>query len=77
MVTHKKGEDWPRHVHREADEYNLLVSGKMRINDTHLSSGAVFVIEKNEITKPDFLEDCIVVVVKVPSVIGDKHEMIE
>ena len=76
MVTHKKGENWPRHVHREADEYNLLVSGKMEINGTSLSTGAVFVIEKNEVSKPEFLEDCKVVVIKVPSVIGDKHEVI-
>jgi len=74
-VVHKKGEDWPRHFHRESDEYNLLIAGKMIICDQKLSSGDVFVIRKNEIAEPEFLEDCTVVVVKVPSVIGDKYEV--
>lgn len=75
ILTHKKGEYWPRHVHRESDEYNLLVSGEMTLNDVPLSTGAVFVIEKNEIAKPEFLEDCTIVVVKTPSVRGDKYEI--
>ena len=74
-VIHKKGEHWPAHFHRESDEYNLLVSGEMIICGHKISSGAVFVIRKNEVANPEFLEDCKVVVIKVPSVIGDKYEV--
>ena len=74
-VIHKKGEDWPAHVHRESDEYNLLISGEMIICGQRITSGTIFVIRKNEVAKPEFLEDCEVVVIKVPSVVGDKYEV--
>jgi len=44
----------------------------MIIQEQMLVSGDVFVIEPYEIADPVFLEDCTVVVVKAPSVPGDK-----
>jgi hypothetical protein len=44
----------------------------MIIQNTELNAGDIFVIEKMEIADPVFLEDCKVLVVKVPSVPGDK-----
>tara|TARA_R110000822_G_scaffold13216_1_gene47072 strand:- start:2292 stop:2615 length:324 start_codon:yes stop_codon:yes gene_type:complete len=76
VLSHKKGEDWPTHYHKEITEYNVLVSGKMIIAGETLSSGDIFVIAPNEIADPEFLEDCTVVVVKTPSVIGDKYEVL-
>jgi quercetin dioxygenase-like cupin family protein len=75
ILTHKKDEVWPKHYHKLADEYNLLVKGKMTVNDIELNTGDVFVIEKGEVAQPKFLEDCTVLVIKVPSVIGDKYEV--
>ena len=31
-LSHKKDEIWPAHVHNEADEYNILVKGTMKLN---------------------------------------------
>lgn len=73
MTLHSKGQDWPEHYHKIATEYTLLVSGRMKIGNQELESGAIFIIEPNEIVKPEFLEDCIVVVIKVPSIPGDKY----
>lgn len=73
LAKHPKGSKWPKHYHKEATEYNLLVQGKMIIQGTELNQDDIFVIEKGEIADPQFLEDCIVVVVKVPSVPGDKY----
>lgn len=75
ILNHKKDEVWPKHYHKLADEYNVLVKGKMNVNGVELNTGDVFVIEKNEVAEPKFLEDCTVLVIKVPSVIGDKYEV--
>lgn len=72
---HKQGEFWPRHYHRVATEYNLLVEGKMRIKDAVLEAPCIFVLQPNEVADPEFLEDCKIVIVKTPSVIGDKYEV--
>lgn len=72
LMSHKKGEAWPVHYHAKANEYNVLLEGRMIIQNTELNIGDIFVIEKMEIADPVFLEDCKVLVVKVPSVPGDK-----
>ena len=75
LITHIKGEQWPKHYHAVATEYNLLVSGSMRICGQQIQPGDVFVLEPNEVADPEFLEDCKVVCVKVPSIKGDKYEV--
>jgi quercetin dioxygenase-like cupin family protein len=70
---HKKGEKWDTHYHKEATEINFLISGKMTIQGKELNTGDVFVINPEEIADPIFLEDCTLIVVKTPCVIGDKY----
>jgi quercetin dioxygenase-like cupin family protein len=77
VLFHPKGEKWPKHYHKEAVEINVLISGRMIINGRLLSSGNIFLIEKNEIADPEFLEDCTIVCVKSPSIPGDKYEVKE
>lgn len=71
-LLHKKGEQWDVHYHRFIKEINFLVKGKMILNNLEINEGDIFIIDKNEIACPIFLEDCYIFVVKVPSVIGDK-----
>ena len=73
VLTHRKGETWGTHTHRVATEYNVLVTGSMRMCGTELVAGDIFVVEPNEISDPVFHEDCTIVCVKVPSVPGDKY----
>ena len=75
VLTHKKDEIWAAHYHKESIEYNVLISGKMIVQGKELNSGDVFVFEKGEIADPIFLEDCTLVVVKVPSIPSDKFEV--
>jgi quercetin dioxygenase-like cupin family protein len=75
LKIHKKGERWPVHYHKVATEYNCMVSGKMILNGQEISTGDVFVFEPNEISKSEFIEDCYVIVVKTPSIPGDKYEV--
>jgi quercetin dioxygenase-like cupin family protein len=72
---HPAGEKWDVHYHKEADEITFLLRGRMRIQDQELVSGDIFVIPKWEVADPVFLEDCEVIVIKTPSVIGDKYTM--
>lgn len=77
VLFHQKGEKWPKHFHKEAVEINVLISGKMVLNGEELTPGNIFLIEKNEIAEPEFLEDCTIICVKSPSVPGDKYEVKE
>lgn len=73
VLSHKAGEVWPEHIHMIAEEYNILLDGFMSVNDKNFSPGDVFVVRKGELAKPVFHTDCRVLVIKVPSVIGDKY----
>lgn len=70
--VHLKGEKWDTHYHAQATEINYLISGKMRIQETELNTGDIFTIYPFEVADPEFLEDCELIVVKTPSVKGDK-----
>jgi mannose-6-phosphate isomerase-like protein (cupin superfamily) len=73
LKEHRAGERWPAHMHARATEVNLLVSGRMRVNAEEVAAREIFLIEPGEIAAPEFITDCMVVVVKVPSVPGDKY----
>lgn len=72
---HTKGEAWPAHYHKLGTEYNLLVRGKMKMHDQILEAGTLFIMERYEVADPEFLEDCEVLIIKTPSVPGDKYEV--
>ena len=75
VLTHAKGEFWPKHYHAEATEINVLLEGKMLINDEIIETGDIFVFEPSEAAEPTFLEDCKVLCIKTPSKPGDKYEV--
>jgi len=70
---HPKGEHWETHYHKEATEINLLIKGSMTIQNQHLTSGDIFILDPEEIADPVFLEDCEVLCIKTPSVPDDKY----
>lgn len=71
--VHPKDEKWPAHYHAVATEINFILKGKMSIIGQTLEAGDVFVIERNEVAEPVFLEDCELIVVKTPCVPNDKY----
>ena len=71
--TYKKGEAEARHVHKVAVEVTLIASGRVRMEGRELGAGDIVVIDPGEPTDFQALEDTLTVVVKVPSVIGDKY----
>jgi len=70
---HNKGEKWDVHFHKEGTEINYLVKGRMTIQNIELSEGDIFVLKPCEIADPIFLEDCTVLIIKTPSLPGDKY----
>jgi mannose-6-phosphate isomerase-like protein (cupin superfamily) len=64
---HPEGQCWETHYHTDITEINLLIRGKMTMQNRELNSGDIFIIEPWEITDPVFLEDCEIICVKTPS----------
>jgi len=69
----KQGEYCAPHYHKACVEINLLISGTMKIQNTILHGGDLFVIYPFEITDPEFITDCAILAIKTPSVPGDKY----
>ena len=75
ILRHPKNQKWPAHYHNKITEINVLLKGKMIINDKLIHEKDIFVLEPKEIAKPVFLEDCEILCIKIPSIIGDKIEV--
>ncbi len=73
LLHHPAGEKWPFHYHKEAIEINYLLKGSMKLNGLHLSAGTRFIMPRNMIACPEFLENCVILCIKVPSVPKDKY----
>jgi quercetin dioxygenase-like cupin family protein len=73
VKTHIKGEVWEKHYHQEAVEYNFVFEGIIEIDDIEYIKGDIFVVHPGTIVDPIFKEDCSIMCVKTPCVIGDKY----
>jgi len=63
-----------RHVHKVGTEVTVIVTGRARMNDRVLEAGDILLIEPGEATDFEALTEVVTVVVKTPSVAGDKYE---
>jgi quercetin dioxygenase-like cupin family protein len=70
---HAKGEKRDIHYHKVGTEINYLVKGKMKIQNVELNEGDIFLLYPYEVSDLEFLDDCTVLIVKTPSVTGDKY----
>jgi hypothetical protein len=75
IKRHCKGDKWPAHKQLKATEYNYLAYGDLHIGKEYLQEGDIFVIPPGEVVEPVFDSNCVVVVVKVPSLPKDKVEV--
>ena len=60
------------HYQRIATEYNLVIEGTLSVNGWIASAGDIFVYEPEVVCNVKFLSDCVIVVVKTPSIPDDK-----
>lgn len=73
VKSYKAGDTERRHVHNEAVELTVVTSGVVKMNGQIFCEGEIIFIDKGESTDFNAMEDSKTVVVKMPSVIGDKH----
>jgi quercetin dioxygenase-like cupin family protein len=74
VKTYKKGDREAKHHHKVATEYTAIVSGQVRMNGAEYGAGDIVVMEPNEATDFECLEDgTINVVVKIPGAKDDKY----
>lgn len=73
VQAYAKGQREPRHVHRVATELTVIVSGRVTMNGVEYRAGDIVTIPPGRATDFVALEDVVTVVVKLPSVRGDKY----
>ncbi len=73
IQTYAAGAVEPRHVHRIAPEVTLILRGEARINGQLHAEGDIVVSAPGEAMEFEAMTEVTTVVVKVPSVPGDKH----
>lgn len=74
---YKAGDEEDNHVHLKADEYTVVVSGTIQMNGELYHADDVILIEKGEAVKFKAIDDAVNVVVKTPSVMGDKYVQVK
>lgn len=73
---YKEGDKSIPHYHKIATEYNYIVKGSLILNEhLVLKAGHIFVYEPNEISNVYFREDTDLIIIKLPSIVGDKYEV--
>jgi hypothetical protein len=70
------GSHEPAHVHRIATELTLIASGRVVMNGRTYETGDIVVLDPGEATDFTAIEPTITVVVKMPSVKGDKYPVV-
>ena len=76
VKTYDKGDYEACHYHKIATEFTVIVSGKVKMNGIEYGAGDIVVMEPNEATDFECLENGTTnVVVKIPGANNDKYEM--
>lgn len=74
LKKYKKGDYEKAHYHKIATEFTVIVSGRVRMNGKEYIEGDIIVIEPNDSTDFEALEDnTLNVVVKIPGANDDKY----
>ena len=67
-----KGDQEDLHHHKIATEVTLILSGQVKMMGKIFQDGDIIVLEPSEVTDFEAITDAVTVVVKTPSVSGDK-----
>ncbi|MDY6509622.1 MAG: cupin domain-containing protein [Acinetobacter faecalis] len=74
LKSYNKGDYEESHYHKIATEYTVIVKGRVKMNGIEYSAGDIIVMEPNESTDFECLEDGTMnMVVKIPGVNNDKY----
>lgn len=73
VKEYRRGEYEARHYHKLSTEITVIASGRVRMNGEEYVKGDIIVIEPNQATDFEVLEDTITTVVKYPGANNDKY----
>ncbi|WNO03714.1 hypothetical protein [Rhodoferax mekongensis] len=73
VKEYRKGDRESRHYHKISTEITVIASGRVRMNGIEYLKGDIIVIEPNQSTDFEVLEDTITTVVKFPGANNDKY----
>lgn len=68
-----KGETGESHYHKIATEITLVATGSVHMNGLVFNSGDIFILEPNEVSVYECLEDTFFVTIKTPGAKNDKY----
>lgn len=74
IKKYKSGDKETKHYHKIATEYTIVLTGKVKMIDKIFNADDIVTIYPNVENQFECLEDCILLVIKTPSVVGDKYE---
>lgn len=74
VKKYKSGDKENRHHHKLAIEYTIIVDGIVEMNGVEYKTNDIIIIEPNDSTDFKCITDVTTVVIKTPSVKGDKYE---
>lgn len=72
VKKYKTGDKDTKHHHKQASEISVVASGKISMCGKVWCENDIIFLSPGDSTDFEALEDSIVVVVKIPSIIGDK-----
>lgn len=72
IKQYKAGDRESAHLHKKSEEITVVVEGKIKMAKKEFSKGQIILLDKNEVSSFEALENCTTVVVKIPSIQGDK-----
>ena len=74
VKSYNKGDYEERHYHKIATELTVIIKGRVKMNGVEYNEGDIIVMEPNEATDFECLEDGTQnVVVKIPGANNDKY----
>lgn len=73
VKEYRQGAYEERHYHKLSTEITVIASGRVRMNGVEYVKGDIIVIEPNQATDFEVLEDTITTVVKYPGANNDKY----
>ena len=73
ILKYNSGEKHIFHYHKISTEINLLLKGKMKINGCNIYTTQLFIYEPKQISCHEFLEDCEILCIKIPSINDDTY----
>lgn len=73
VKEYRKGDYEDRHYHKISTEITVISGGRVRMNGVEYVKGDIIVIEPNQSTDFEVLEDTVTTVVKFPGANNDKY----